>query len=290
MVFEFLAHYPVLTGILVAFLGACFGSFAGAIIYRWPLGISIVKPQSFCNACKKNLKPWHNLPIVSWLILRGRCAYCRTPIGLRPLVLELFFLMCAYALYLKTGLSITLLDRFGFCFLLICLAYIDIDTFYLPLSLLGALIAWGGLFTLIYYWKPSLYIAPSPPFSLFSLLVFGKGSAFSLSDRLWGAALGLSFFSLVNLVASFILRRLGRLSAQQWAMGWGDPLLLMAIGLSVGLGRLLLVIFIASFLGSVAGIIMRIFDKTASPVEGVTEGGIPYGPFLAIAGIYVYLF
>lgn len=288
MAFEF--YYPLLMGIMVAFLGACLGSFAGVIIYRWPLGKSIVTPRSFCGACEKTLKPWHNIPLISWLYLGGRCAYCHARFGLRLLVLELFFFMCAFALYQKTGLSITTLDKFGFCFLLICLAYIDLDTFYLPLSLLGALVVWGTLFSVVYYFYPSLYRAPSSPLSLLSSLLLTKQQAFSLSDRLWGALAGLGFFSLINALGSLILRRARRIGAHQWAMGWGDPVLLMAIGLSVGLSRLLLVIFIASFLGSLVGIALRLFDKMPLKVEGVTEGGVPYGPFLAIAAIYVYLF
>jgi len=278
----------IMQGLLVALLGASFGSFAGVIIYRWPLGLSLV-PGSFCASCKKNIRPWHNIPIISWLKLGGRCAYCQAPFGLRPLVLEVIFLMCAIALYMKVGLSLTLIDKFGFVFLLICLAYIDLDTFFLPLSLIISLFLWSALFCVIYYYAPQLFIAPAKPIALLEPMIIKKIQGFSLSDRLFGAIFGLLGFSLVNVVASAIFRRSGRISKGAWAMGWGDPLLLMAIGLAVGLSHLVLVIFIASFLGSVVGIVMRLWKKDSQVAEGIAPFAIPYGPFLAIAGIYVYL-
>lgn len=281
--------FPWLCGILVAALGASFGSFAGLIIYRWPLGISIVMPGSFCKDCKKKLKPWQNIPVLSWLFLRGKCGFCQVFFGLRPLVLELLLMLCALAIYGQVGFSLGLIDKFGFAFLLICLAYIDLDTFYLPSGLLIALIGWGACFSLIYYLVPSLFTPPLKPLSFFSFMVFNDVRIFSLSDRLWGGIVGFGSFSLINLLGTVILRRTKRLGPEQWAMGFGDSLLLMAIGLVVGLSHLVLVIFLASFLGSMAGILMRCRENARGLPSDLAPGAMPYGPFLAIAGIYAYL-
>lgn len=289
MSIHFQESFPFLFTFIVAGLGACFGSFAALIIYRLPQGISIVSPSSYCGSCKKGIKPWHNIPIFSWLMLRGKCAYCQRPFGQRTLVLEIVFMLCALVIYRQVGFGISFVEKFGFAFLLICLAYIDLDTYYLPLSLLLALLCWGVIFTVIYSIDPYLYRLPSEPAALLKLMVFGKKAAFSLSDRLGGAALGLAFLSLINAIATLIFRRIGRLKAEQWAMGWGDPLLLMGIGLFVGQSHLLLVIFLASLLGSVVGIVLRIFSNVKNLPEDIAAGALPYGPFLAIAGIYTYL-
>lgn len=273
--------------IVVALLGASFGSFAGVIITRWRAGISIV-PPSFCVACKKNIKPWHNLPVLSWLWLGGKCAYCKSPFGLRLLILEILLTLCALAIYARVGFGFSFIDKFGFAFLLICIAYIDLDTFYLPLGLLLALLLWGILFSVIYYLKPVYFYPSMEPIDLLKIMVLEAKKTFSLDDRLLGALIGGLFLSLINILATLIFRRTGRIKNNQWAMGWGDPLLLMAIGLFVGLSHLVLVIFVASFLGSIVGIVHKLSAPMRAPEE-VAAGALPYGPFLAIAAIYSYL-
>ena len=97
--------------VFVGLLGACFGSFAGVIISRWPQGLSIITPRSFCHSCKKPLKPWHNLPILSWIVLRGKCAFCAHPYGMRNLVLEILFGLAFIAIYAKYGVSFIALEK-----------------------------------------------------------------------------------------------------------------------------------------------------------------------------------
>lgn len=284
-----LENYSVVIYVLLFSLGACFGSFAGVIISRWPLGISIVSPRSFCTSCQQPLKVWHNIPIVSWLLLRGRCAFCRTSYGLRPLALELVCGLCLTALYIKYGVSVALVERFIFFFLLLCLAYIDMDTFCLPHSLLGILLTIGGISSIIYFMWPELWVGYQEA-SYLNVLIFGDNSLFSFNDRVLGLLGGFLSFACVNMIATAILRKTKRLEAHQWAMGWGDPILLAGIGLFVGISHLLLVIFLASALGAVVGIMQKMVAKRPALAEDIAEGALPYGPFLALAGIYVYLF
>jgi leader peptidase (prepilin peptidase)/N-methyltransferase len=290
MIIDLIAqNYPKIIFFFVGIFGACIGSFAALIIYRWPRDISIVRPSSHCSVCEKKIKAWHNIPIFSWLFLRGRCAYCRNFYGFRALIIEIIFMLAAWALYVKFGLSLALVEKFGMTFLLICLAYIDLDTYTLPLSMLGLLILWGFLFSFLYYYNPHAYVPMGEALGVLKYLVL-KIPRGLLADRLLGGGIGLLFFSLVNLCATWLFRHSKKLNAQQWAMGWGDPLLLMALGLFVGLTHLVLVIFLASVAGSLIGLANLLGTTPPQVDEDIAPGALPYGPFLALAALYVYLF
>lgn len=250
------------------------GSFAGVVIDRIPRGLSIVYPPSSCNACHKKLRIWHNIPIISCLALRCRCHFCGSYYGKRSLMLEIIFALSLLALYSKYGFSFALVENSLLVLVLVCLAYIDLDTFSLPHSLLLALYLIGILSGLIYYLYPDLYL---------------RNDVFSLVDRLLGCVAGGLGFAVVNIIATYILRRSKRLSAEQWAMGWGDPVLLAGIGLLVGASKLIMVVLLASLVGSIVGIIGK-YRNQEQPHPDIADGAIPYGPFLALAAIYVYLF
>lgn len=269
-----------------AFFGACLGSFAGAIIYRFQIGISIVHPGSFCGHCKKNLKIWHVIPIFSWLILCGRCSYCKQPIGIRLLVLELVSALATLALWVHFGPSYAFFERVCLYFLLVCLSYIDLDSFFLPTSLLLALLLLAVCSLMIYAVYPALYVGIAQETSLFRFMVLPTTSLFSLSDRLLGGVFGLLSLSTINIVATGMLRFFRRLDKHQWAMGFGDAFLFMALGLFVGLSHSFLVLFLASFLGSLAGIMMKM--RPSIKHQDIPSGAIPFGPFLALAALYVY--
>lgn len=268
-------------------LGSALGSFLALIIHRLPLGQSIVTPRSHCASCQRPLKIWHNIPIISWLLLCGRCGYCKAFIGLRPLFIEVLCGLCLSALYVKLGLSIALFDRFCFFFILVAILYIDMDYFWLPYSLLLSLFLLGILTSTIYYFYPQAYMPLNKSFGIFSALIFKPSVNFSLSSRLWAATLSGLFFALINVSVTFVLRKSARLLRTQWAMGWGDPLLVFGIGLTIGLSHMALVIFLASFIGSIFGLAKR---KEKSESDDIAQGAVPFGPFLAIAAIYIYLF
>ncbi len=192
------------------------------------------------------------------------------------------------AIYMKFGFSFAALDKFIFVFILLLLAYIDLDTFCLPHSLLAMLFFWGFSSTSIYYFYPEWW-HNHQGLQIFSSLILPHTLFFSVKNHVLGMLFGFLSFFLVNVAATFFLRKSGRLSKEQWAMGFGDPLLLAALGLFVGLSHLLLIIFLGSFLGAIFGIVNK-FQARESPASDIAEGAIPYGPFLAIAGIYVSLF
>lgn len=194
------------------------------------------------------------------------------------------------ALYLKFGLGIAFVERVIFVFFLICLLYIDLDTFSLPLCLLFALLLLGFITSMIYAMRPDSYVAPSQAHFFLEILIFKYDTIFSFRNRLWGVFWGFSVLALLNLFATMCLRKFGRLEKNQWAMGWGDPILAMAIGAFVGGSHIMLVLFLASALGSLLGIANRFFGSNEENLTDIAEGALPYGPFLALAAMYAYLF
>jgi leader peptidase (prepilin peptidase)/N-methyltransferase len=285
-----LNNFSVIMTCVMAALGASFGSFATAIIYRLPKGLSIITPRSYCDVCGRQLKVWHNIPICSFIILRGKCFYCHSSIGIRSTVIEIILALCSVGLYLKFGLGMALCERFFFVFFLICLSYIDIDTFLLPLSMLFFLFILGVFSTVAYAIYPELYISPHEVPRFLNVMVFNYTHGFSLRDRIFGALLGVLMLAAINVAMTFLLRKSGRLSPLQWAMGWGDPLLVMTIGLIVGFSHLILVLFLASLAGSITGLISQFIPHNKPIDNDIAPQALPYGPFLAIAAIYVYLF
>src|SRR5262249_52089149 len=147
------------------------------------------------------------------------------------------------ALYVQFGASLAFFEKASFFFILVCLSYIDIDSFSLPFPLLLTLFLVGAFFTISYALYPEFYVAINEPYGLLKFMVINRKGGFSLSDRLWGAGAGLLLLSGINVVATYVFRMTKRLSPQQWAMGWGDPLLVMGIGLFIGISHLVLLLF-----------------------------------------------
>lgn len=282
-------HYYYIAYFFMFCLGACFGSFASVLIYRLPLEISFIKPRSFCAVCQKNIPFYHNIPIFSWLYLRGKCAFCNSKIGLRTFFIENLFALLLATLFLKYGLSFELVEKFIFCFLLICILYIDMDFLFIPISLLLSLTVLGIVSATYYHINPSHH---SLGLSVLNLSLFNNYFTHSISllDKVIAAFLAAGFFSLLNLLATFLLRKTLRLTKDQWAMGWGDPWLIFALGLFLGTKLIIATIFLASFLGSIVGIAYKLFGaKFNSNQEFAAKDSIPYGPFLAFAAMFFYL-
>lgn len=276
-----------LTIFFIILLGAIFGSFAAAIIHRAPLGISIIWPRSKCNNCNQILKPRHLIPIISWLLLKGKCSFCKKYIGSRELFIEFLFIILSIAIFLKYHISFIALEKFIFCFLLICIAYIDLDYFFIPTWLI-TIFSFFALFILFYYfYNPQEWIPLNS--NCYFLPTILQNKNFCIIDHLMASIFGGGFFSIINITFTYLLRKTGRLTKQQWAMGWGDPWLIAILGLFLGAKALFLTIFIASFLGSLCGIIQKLYPKNYKLGEDIATNALPYGPFLAVAAIFVYL-
>lgn len=238
-----------------ALLGACFGSFLSVCIWRIPRGESVVRPRSRCPSCGK-LIPWYrNIPVLSWLALRGRCADCGASISPRYLLLELLtaalFAAVAARFYADPA---AMLLAWVMVFGLELGTFIDIDWYILPDR-----VTVGGIV---------LGLAAS------ALMPRIHGAA-AWHDGLLVSAIGFAFgFGLLWLVSW-----LGAKAFKKEALGFGDVKLMGAVGAFFGWQGVLGVLFLSAATGSIAGLAL-----IAAGRRGL-QGRIPYGPFIALASL-----
>ena len=256
--------------VLFGFLGLLFGSFLNVVIYRLPKmmeqqwvaecaelteqasestaeKLSLVSPRSRCSNCGHMLAWFENIPIFSYIFLRGKCSVCGTPFGIRYPIVEistgLLFAFCSW----RWGNTPATLAWCGFSAALLTLAVIDWDTTLLPDDITLPLM-WAGLVFAALQLNPQV----------------------KLPDALWGAVAG--YLSLWSVYWVF------KLITGKEGMGYGDFKLFAALGAWFGWSALVPIILMASVIGAMVGICMKFSS-------GLREGGyIPFGPFLAGAG------
>lgn len=239
-----LLEHPILAPVAAAILGAIFGSFIGALVVRWPAGRSILTGRSQCDACGASLRPWQLIPLISYILLRGRCAACGAAIGRQALLVELVAAAIgAASLALHPGTQGLAIAAFGW--LLLPLALLDFRHYWLPHPLNAAL-ALGAL---------AGALAGLPP---------------DWTSRLIGAGAGFGGLWLIALAYRGLRGRDG--------LGGGDPLLLGAIGLWLGWQALPLVLLIASGLGLAAALVMQ---RRGVALDAATR--FPLGTLMALA-------
>lgn len=266
---------------LIGFIfGACVGSFVGVVAYRLPREISIVTPRSFCPQCKRPIPAWRNLPLISYLILGGRCAECNAMIGFRYFLAELALGSAAAYFYLHFPLG-DAIARFTFCATLFVVALIDYDW-----RVIHNAITFGGIFL---------------GFLAAWLLIPEVGWKSSLA----GIGAGAGFLFLTGMLYSLLRGAEG--------VGLGDVFLLGMAGAFLGLWGVMFTLFIGSILGAIGGIAFALTGGPPPPPEAevpeaiaaVTGAGrddalaedvpllrtaVPFGPFLAMAAAIFALF
>ena len=229
----------------IFFLGLAFGSFLNVCIYRLPLDMSVVTPRSACPKCKQGIALYDNLPILSWLILRGRCRHCKAGISPRYLVIELLTGALFLACYWYFGWTLSLLKYCTFSFLLLGLIFTDAETKLLPDKLTLTGLALGLIFSLT---VPVNDLAAQFLSGSVNLPISGDVSdrLWSLLDSLLGAGLGASF---IYGAAIMYLRWRGT-----EGMGLGDVKLMAMVGAFLGMKLTVLTIFAGSLAGSFFGL------------------------------------
>jgi leader peptidase (prepilin peptidase) / N-methyltransferase len=261
-----------LMGIFVFVFGLIIGSFLNVCIVRIPEGKSIVMPASACPSCAVAIRPYDNIPVLSWLMLRGKCRACNAKIsGIYPLV-ELLTGGLFFGCYYVFGLSLEALKWATFSALMIVLVFTDLRDRILPDAVNYTGFALGLVFSLAV--KPldgtALWIANRafefPP----------PAAAVSLADALLGAALGSGLLWIVS-EAYFRLR--GR-----EGLGMGDVKMMLLVGAFLGVKRTLLTIFAGSVIGSVLGVAFMLARKKESSYE------LPFGTFLGMAALLAAFF
>lgn len=264
--------------LLALILGLLVGSFLNVVIYRVPEGLNrnwklqakqmldlpleqgegerfnILMPPSHCPSCKAAIKPWQNIPILSYVLLKGQCKHCHTSISLRYPLVELLtglvFAVCAW----KFGATWTALAAMVFSAYLIAMIFIDADTQLLPDQLTLPLM-WGGIV-----------------FHLAAYLLQADWSITNLVDSLLGAIVG--YMSLWSIFQLF------KLVTGKEGMGYGDFKLLAALGAWLGISVLPIIIIMSAVVGLIFALIMKVAKNQP----------MPFGPYLAISGWIVLVF
>lgn len=226
-------------------LGLTFGSFLNVCIYRLPRDLSVVYPGSACPNCKHPVRFYDNLPVLSWLILRGRCRDCKASISPRYLIVELLTGLIFLACYWHFGFTLATLKYCTLGFLLLGLIFTDAETFLLPDTMTLPGLALGLLFSLF---VPVNDLASQLLPGVVSLPVNSSLAAhlLSLADSILGAAVGSAF---IYGAGAIYLRARG-----VEAMGFGDVKLMAMIGAFLGVKLTIFTIFTASIAGSFFGL------------------------------------
>lgn len=263
---------PTLIAIIVFLFGLIIGSFLNVCILRIPGGKSIVLPASACPKCGAPIRPYDNIPVVSWLLLRGKCRACKTPISPMYPVVELLtgllFLACLYAF----GLTPEALKWAAFAAIVVVLVFTDLRERILPDVVNFTGFGIGLAFS--FFTKPidgtALWIANHmfdfpPPAPVLSFI-----------DAILGAALG---SGLLWIVSEGYFRLRGR-----EGMGLGDVKMMLMAGAFLGVKRVLLTIFVGAVLGSVLGLLFILVRRKGSDYE------LPFGTFLGAAALLVVFY
>jgi len=276
--FEVATGLPVWIGYLFTFMfGAVVGSFLNVVIHRVPLGESIVFPNSACPKCGKPIKGYDNIPIVSWLILRGRCRSCSAPISFRypavELITALLWVLCFWQIGFNAFLPVTII----FVTALTALVFIDAEHMILPNVITYPLFFFGILVRIILpFVSGALYFTDILSWPLTGLA--GQPVwLVSLAGALLGAVVGGGSLWLLGEV----WKRLRGVDA----MGLGDVKLMAGVGALLGWRLTLLAMFIGFFTGAVSGIIYIAKQKDKD-----LQAQIPFGIFLGIGSVIAILF
>ena len=231
-------------------LGLVLGSFLNVVIERLPRGESVVSPPSRCPRCKKRIRPWDNIPVLSFLLLRGRCRQCRKAISWRYPVVELLSGLLMLLLVRRVENPLLLLPQGVFLLALLAITWIDLDTRTIP--------------------------------DVVTIPGVGLGIAVSLfaPPGLAGAILG----ALCGGLSLWLVGALYERATGVPGMGGGDVKLAAMMGAFLGVGGVFGAIFLASLAGSVFGMLLIARGK------GSRRTAIPFGTFLAPAAIALSLF
>jgi len=266
----------------IVVLGLLVGSFLNVVIYRLPLMMqrewrqqcheflelavdetaehdttqqhpvfNLVKPDSHCPQCNAPVRPWQNIPVLSWLCLKGRCASCQTPISWRYPLIEMTTGLLSGLVAWQFGATWLMLAVLVFTWCLIAMTVIDIDHHLLPDAITIPLL-WLGLL----------------------VNALGLNAQVSLHDAVIGAVAG--YLALWSLYWGF------KLLTGKEGMGYGDFKLLAALGAWMGWQSLLLIVILSSVVGALTGIVLLLRGRDRNMP-------IPFGPYLAGAGLLAML-
>ncbi len=253
--------------ITLALFGLLFGSFANVVIWRFPRGESLSYPGSHCPVCEAPISWYDNVPVASWIALRGRCRSCDAPISARYPAVELMSSVLWVVAGVLFGMSFKTAFAVFFFYLLLILSFIDLDLRRLPNALLG-LMSVVGLVGILFSQLTRLQALP--------LLATGQGL---LGEPAVSAALGAAAAAGVMLLIALGYERYRHTQG----LGMGDIKLLAVMGLYLGLFALM-ALFLGTLLGAAWGLLAARARRTS------LRQAMPFGPFLALGSFATVLF
>jgi leader peptidase (prepilin peptidase)/N-methyltransferase len=230
--------------------GAILGSFFNVVIYRVPRGESIIRPPSACPACGTRLRACDNIPVLGYLLLRGKCRYCAAPISARYPIVEVLSGILPVLLFIRFGFSVPFYVFWPLSCVLLVLSFIDLDLRIIPdrVTLPGVVVG--------------MIVAP-----LVGLMGFW--------DSLLGVVVGGGALYLIGVLGEFFLKK--------ESMGGGDVKLAAMLGAFMGWKLVLAALFVAFFVGAVIGVIVM----ARKPKDW--DSSLPFGPFIALGAVLALL-
>ena len=256
--------------VAAAIVGAIIGSFLNVVIHRVPRGESIAFPASRCPACGTAIRPYDNIPVVSWAVLRGRCRSCRAPISARyPAVELLTAALFALTFRLRSGLTLSLPFDLAFAAAILALVFIDAEHMILP-----NVITYPGIAVAL--------VARALVPNLYGVASLGAQAhvpawLFSVAGAVIGALVGGGFLWLVG----WLWERLRGVEA----MGLGDVKMMFMVGAYLGWPLTLLAIFVGVLSGSLAGVGLML-KRGRRDMQML----LPFGIFLGVGSLVSLLF
>lgn len=276
--FETATGLPEFIGYLFVFLiGAIIGSFLNVVIHRVPLEESIVFPNSACPKCHQPIKSYDNLPILSWLILGGKCRNCKNSISPRYPAVELLTALVFLLVYWQIGFNWYLPICLIFTSIIVSLVFIDSEHMILPDVITIPLFFLAVVARILY---PIIFQTDFfPDLKHFPLLGFSEMPAWLVS--LIGAGLG----ALVGGGSLWLVGEIWKRLRGIEAMGFGDVKMMLGVGALLGWRLTLLTIFLGALTGSMVGIYYIAKDR-----ENGLQAKLPFGIFLGIGSLIAILF
>lgn len=257
------AAFPTAWTIFIFIIGLCLGSFLNVCIWRMPRKESIIFPLSYCPNCKETIKWYENIPVISWLLLRGKCSSCKQNISLRYIFVEILtavlLLIIWFKVQRKDNPFILLCVYANFLGLLITTFFIDIKHKIIPNQILCMV---GGIGIILVIIFPEVFGFKSRYFSFLNAI---------LGLAIAGGSMAVFYF-------------LGKKLFKQEVLGFGDVKFIATIGLCLGAKSFawFFVILIGSWLGAIVCLGLVLIKRLKWSYQ------IPFGPFLATAG-YIWI-
>ncbi|HQE76529.1 MAG TPA: prepilin peptidase [Candidatus Hydrogenedentes bacterium] len=263
-------------------LGSMIGSFLNVCVYRLPRGLSVVKPRSKCPKCDNPIAWYDNIPVVSWLVLGAKCRHCGQPISWQYPLVEAITGVLFLVVFWRFGIAIATPIYMLLSAALVLVTFVDLTDWTIPDEVTLPGIPVGIATSVLFMLYPKSGLAVMGPFEM------------PVFNSLLGVVVGGGVLYALDKGALLLLKKPG--------MGFGDVKLNAMLGAFFGLYGAILIIVIAAFIGSFVGILMILAGKRNPAPGGPTEDSgeepagrpasghyLPFGPYLALAGVIVML-